>query len=76
MKQLDTLKRLAREAELQLIERDEPGGLHVTVIGERVVHWWPTSRRMTAYVEGAGRGEQHASAQYVINLATGLGSKP
>ena len=70
-KLLQAIKRVAREAELQVIERAEPGGLHVTVIGERVVHWWPESRRQTAYVEGSGAGRAHATARVVIALATG-----
>lgn len=68
---LKTLKKLAREAEFQLIERMEPGGLKVTVIGDRVVHWWPDSRRRTAYVEGSSRGENNADAQRIVELATG-----
>jgi hypothetical protein len=69
--ELKRLRREAREAELQLIERDEPGGLHVTVIGERVVHWWPDSRRRTVYVEGSGAGRAHGTANTVVKLASG-----
>lgn len=69
--ELKRLRREARDAELQLIERDEPGGLHVTVIGERVVHWWPQSRRRTIYVEGSGAGRAQGSAAQVIKLASG-----
>lgn len=70
-KELLRLRRDAREAELQLIERDEPGGLHVTVIGERVVHWWPQSRRRTIYVEGSGAGRANGTAALVVRLASG-----
>ncbi|QIM51594.1 hypothetical protein [Hydrogenophaga crocea] len=70
---LKQLKKLTREAEFQLIERMEPGGLKVTVIGDRVVHWWPESRRQTAYVEGSSHGENRADAHRVIQLATGEG---
>lgn len=69
--ELKRLRRDAREAELQLIERDEPGGLHVTVIGERVVHWWPESRRRTIYVEGSGAGRMQGTAAQVLKLAAG-----
>lgn len=69
--EIKRLRREAREAELQLIERDEPGGLHVTVIGERVVHWWPDSRKRTAYVEGSKAGRAHADVMTVIRLASG-----
>ena len=72
-KELTRLKRDARESEMQVIERDEPGGLHVIVIGERVVHWWPQSRKLTAYVEGSGHGQSYANAKTVIQLA---GVKP
>ena len=70
-KQLEILKREAREAELQVIERAEPSGLHITVIGDRVVHWWPESRRMTAYVEGTRSGQSYVNAKRVIALASG-----
>lgn len=69
--ELKKLRREAREAELQLIERDEPSGLHITIIGERVVHWWPDSRRRTAYLEGAKMGQPHATVQSVIRMASG-----
>lgn len=68
-KEIALLKRRAAEAEFQLIERHEPGGLHVIVIGNRVVHWWPESRRKTAYVEGAARGMTYRTAKDVIKLA-------
>lgn len=62
------LKKMAREAELQVIEY--PDG-RVLVIGGLVnVHWWPGSKRMTAYVDGASRGRHHSTAKNVINLAT------
>ncbi len=67
--QITKLRREARECEMQVIERAEPGGLHVIVIGERVVHWWPESKRMTAYVEGAAQGQKFAAARDVIELA-------
>ena len=70
MKHIKRLKVLAREAEMQLIERQEPGGLHVIVVGDRVVHWWPESRRQTCYVEASSRGESHATPDRVIELAT------
>lgn len=68
-KELQKLKRDARDAELQVIEREEPGGLHVIVIGERVVHWWPESRRRTVYVEGSSSGRPHADVAIVVKLA-------
>lgn len=70
MTALNKLKHKAREAELQLIKRQEPGGLHVIVIGSKVVHWWPESRKQTAYVEGSARGLAHTTADAVIRLAT------
>lgn len=72
-KSIEKLKREARELEMQVIERAEPGGMHLIVIGEQVVHWWPESRRQTAYVEGSARGQQHATAQIVVNLAKKVG---
>lgn len=66
--QVTQLKKLAREAELQVIEY--PDG-RVLVIGGLVnVHWWPASKRMTCYVDGAPRGRHHSTARNVINLAT------
>ena len=68
MNALSNLKKLARSAELEVIEY--PDG-RVLVIGGLVnVHWWPASRRMTAYVEGASAGRTHTTAKQVINLAT------
>jgi hypothetical protein len=65
---IKTLKKLAREAELEVI--DYPDG-RVLVIGGLVnVHWWPQSRRTTAYVEGASSGGHYSTARNVINLAT------
>lgn len=72
--QLQILKREARECELQVIEREEPGGLHIIVVGDRVVHWWPDSKRMTAYVEGAAQGQKFTTARQVIQLAQAKGA--
>lgn len=67
--QVAKLKKLAREAELEVIEY--PDG-RVLVIGGLVnVHWWPSSRRMTAYAEGAPQGRHHQTAKQVINTALG-----
>jgi len=68
MSHVANLKKLARAAELEVIEY--PDG-RVLVIGGLVnVHWWPASRRMTAYVEGASAGRPHTTSKQVINLAT------
>lgn len=68
MSHVANLKKMARAAELEVIEY--PDG-RVLVIGGLVnVHWWPASRRMTAYVEGASAGRTHTTAKQVINLAT------
>lgn len=68
MSHVANLKKMARAAELEVIEY--PDG-RVLVIGGLVnVHWWPASRRMTAYVEGASAGRSHTTAKQVINLAT------
>jgi hypothetical protein len=64
---LDTLKRQARENELQVI--DNATG-HVRVIGGlAVVHWWPFSKRRTAYVDGAQHGHSNTTVKNVISLA-------
>jgi hypothetical protein len=66
---IKTLKRLAREAELQVIEY--PDG-RVLVIGGLVnVHWWPNSRKQTAYAEGSPRGRHYQTAQQVVAQALG-----
>jgi len=65
---IKTLKRLAREAEVEVLEY--PDGRVLVVGGLVNVHWWPHSRRMTAYVEGATAGRTHSTAKNVINLAT------
>lgn len=64
---LKQLKKLAREAELEVIEY--PDGRVLVVGGLVNVHWWPTSRRMTAYAEGAPAGRHYATAKNVISLA-------
>ena len=68
MSDLSTLKKLARDLELEVIEYPEG---RVLVVGGLVnVHWWPLSKRKTAYVEGAPAGRRFATARNVINLAT------
>ena len=68
MSHVANLKKLARAAELEVIEY--PDGRVLVVGGLVNVHWWPASRRMTAYVEGASAGRTHTTAKQVINLAT------
>lgn len=66
--QLKSLKKLCREAELEVIEY--PDG-RILVIGGLVnVHWWPQSRRQTAYVEGSSKGRHYSTSRNVVNLAT------
>ncbi|WON89001.1 MULTISPECIES: hypothetical protein [unclassified Delftia] len=65
---IQKLKTLAREKELEVIEY--PDGRVLLVGGLVNVNWWPTSRKQTAYVEGAPRGRHYATAKNVINLAT------
>lgn len=67
-KGVQDLKRLAREAELEVIEKAE--GHFIVVGGIVIVHWWPHSRKMTAYVEGAPQGRSYATAKQVVNLAS------
>lgn len=68
MSHVANLKKLARAAELEVIEY--PNGRVLVVGGLVNVHWWPASRRMTAYVEGASAGRTHTTAKQVINLDT------
>jgi len=68
MSHIATLKKLAREEELEVLEYADG---RVLVIGSLVnVHWWPMSKRKTAYVEGAPTGYRFATAKNVIRLAT------
>lgn len=65
--QLKELKRLAREAELQLTFYPND---HVQISGGTyVVHYWPYSKRMTAYIEGAASGNRRSSAADAIRMA-------
>jgi len=66
--QIQTLKRLAREAELQVIQY--PDGRILVVGGLVNVHWWPLSKRQTVYAEGSPNGHSYATAKNVVNLAT------
>jgi hypothetical protein len=67
-KQITELKRLARQQELEVIEY--PDGRFLVVGGLVNVHWWPNSKRLTAYVDGSPHGRRFATAKNVINLAT------
>jgi hypothetical protein len=65
--QRSTLKKMAGERELDV--KEYPDG-KVTVIGGMVpVHWWPESKRMTAYIDGAPHGYPFCTAKNIINLA-------
>ncbi|QRF55336.1 hypothetical protein [Variovorax paradoxus] len=64
----NTLRKLARECEVEVIEY--PDGRVLVVGGLVNVHWWPDSKRKTAFVEGAPAGRRYATARNVINLAT------
>lgn len=67
--QITKLKKLAGEHEIEVIER--PGG-HVMVIGGKVnVSWWPDSKRITAYADGAKKGRSYATPKIVIQMALG-----
>lgn len=67
-KQIQQLKKFARENEVEVIEY--PDGRVLVVGGLVNVHWWPSSKHQTAYVEGAPRGRKFASAKQVISLST------
>ena len=64
---VQSLKTLARNAELQLIEK--ANGHFIIVGGVVVVHYWPLSRRQTVYVEGSPIGNHYATPKQAINLA-------
>lgn len=66
-KQVQQLKKLARENEIEVIEY--PDGRILVVGGLVNVHWWPSSKHQTAYAEGAPKGRKFATAKNVINLA-------
>jgi len=62
------LKKLASEAELEVIEYHDG---RILVVGGIVnVHWWPDSKRKTAYAEGSPRGKRQMTAKQVVRLAT------
>jgi phage terminase large subunit GpA-like protein len=63
------LKRQARDAELDV--KMFPDG-HFLVIGGVVnVHWWPYSRRQTAYADRAKKGRNYATPKMVVKMAMG-----
>lgn len=62
------LRRLARDAEVEVIEK--PDGHFLIVGGLVTVHYWPHSRRLTAYVEGAPQGKPNCTPKMVVKLAT------
>jgi hypothetical protein len=61
------LRRLAREEELHLIEY--PDGRMLVIGGVVNVHYWPNSKRMTSYAEGAPDGKHYQTAKQVIKTA-------
>ena len=67
MSNIKLLKRLARDNEVEVIEY--PCGRVLVVGGLVNVHWWPNSKKQTAYVEGAPAGRRFCTAKNVINLA-------
>lgn len=62
------LRRLAREAELQLVEKSN--GHFILIGGLVTVHFWPESKRMTAWVDGSPSGRHYTTPKQVVNLAT------
>lgn len=71
MKHIKEIKRLARDAELDLIEHQD--GRIVILGGIQMVTWWPYSKRMTAYADKAPRGVRFAMPKTVIAMANGAG---
>mgnify|MGYP000715256750 CR=1 FL=1 len=67
MADVNDLKRRARDAELELIEKSN--GHFIIVGGLVAVHYWPISRKQTAYVEGAPAGRHYVTPKQAINLA-------
>jgi hypothetical protein len=67
--QIKSLKKLAGEQELEVIER--PNGVVMVIGGKVNVTWWPTSKRMTAYAENAAKGRTYATPKIVIAKALG-----
>jgi len=65
---INELKRRVRDAELELIEK--PDGHFLIVGGLVTVHYWPGSRRLTAYAEGAPKGLHNMTPKRVVSLAT------
>jgi hypothetical protein len=63
------LKRECRDLELEVIETDQ--GTLLVLGGKAKVTWWPDSRRMTAYAEGANCGVRWANEKTVIRMAMG-----
>jgi hypothetical protein len=66
-KDIAMLKKLAREAEIEVIEY--PDGRIVLIGGMVPVHWWPLSKRRTAYCDCAPKGHSYVTAKQVVSLA-------
>lgn len=61
------LKKICREQEVNLIEHC-PG--HFVIQGEITdVHYWPMSKKTTAYVPGTKQGYRYVSPDSALNLA-------
>lgn len=62
---LKRLKHLARENELQLTFIDDK---IILSGGERIVTYWPDSRRKTAYADKAKQGVRRATPEQMIAM--------
>jgi hypothetical protein len=63
---IQKLKKLAREAELQLTFINDR---IIVSGGKRIVTYWPESRRRTAYADQANQGVRHATPEQIIAMA-------
>lgn len=61
------LKRLCREKEIDLKEGDKG---HFIIHGPaHIVHYWPTSKKRTAWIEGSRQGKPDVNVTQAVNLA-------
>jgi hypothetical protein len=68
----DMIKKLHKEIEGTGLEAITMPDGHIKVIGGEVaVDWWPDSKRMSAYAEGAPRGIKYATPRMVVQMAKG-----
>lgn len=66
---VEQLRALCEQQGLEILNGNN--GSLMIIGGKCVVSWWPGSRKMTAYVQGAEKGVKYATPKKIIELTKG-----